>query len=73
MSSDLRKKETLYTALQSRITRKDQADNVKGGPYRRYILVIFTDELFLNRNDVESFIAGTPRRPELVPFNLALA
>ena len=51
-------KESFCRELQARITRKDSADKVKGGPYRRYILVVFTDELFLDRKTVEGFIAG---------------
>jgi hypothetical protein len=59
-------KENFCRELQSRITRKDRADNVKGAPYQRYILVIFTDEFFLNRNDVEGFIAGTSFRATFI-------
>lgn len=50
-------KEDLCRELQARITRKDRPENVKGGPYQRYILVIFTDEFFIDRAKVESLVA----------------
>jgi hypothetical protein len=46
-------KENFCRELQSRITRKDRADNVKGAPYQRYILVIFTDEFFLTSGTIK--------------------
>jgi|GEM_PF-4280385 hypothetical protein len=59
-------KESFCRELQARITRKDCADKVKGGPYRRYILVVFTDELFLDRKTVETFIAGVSFRATFI-------
>jgi hypothetical protein len=45
-------------ALQTLITRKDRADNLKGGTYKRYFLVIHTDETFLVQHTAERFLAG---------------
>jgi hypothetical protein len=56
-------KQTLCTELQARIARKDRgAANAKGGPYERYILVMYTDELFLDRFSVERFLEGASFR-----------
>jgi hypothetical protein len=44
--------------LQVLISRKDCPEKVKGGPYQRYILVIVTDEMFLDHITVERFLAG---------------
>jgi hypothetical protein len=50
-------KRSLCTELQARIDRKDRgAANAKGGPYQKYILVMHTDELFLDRLSVAGFL-----------------
>jgi hypothetical protein len=46
----------LILALQTRISAKDQA-KLKAGPYRRYILVIHTDEMFLDATKVKEWLA----------------
>jgi hypothetical protein len=51
--------ESFRADLQQRISRKDDASRVKGGPYDRYILVIVTDEFTLDRHRVERFLEGT--------------
>jgi hypothetical protein len=49
----------LLNFLQERIDRKDDSSKLKGGPYDLYILVIHTDELFLDRATVERFLTGS--------------
>jgi hypothetical protein len=51
----------LLCALQERIEVKDAAQ-LKGGPYKRYILVIHTDEFFLNSGIVGQFLKGATFR-----------
>jgi hypothetical protein len=51
----------LLVALQDRIDAKDKG-NLKGGPYKRYILVIHTDETFLEATKVEQWLTGTTFR-----------
>jgi hypothetical protein len=48
-------REDLLLALQDRIDAKDQSE-LKGGPYERYILVIHTDEMFLEADKVEQWL-----------------
>ena len=45
----------LIRALQSRISAKDQA-KLKGGPYKLYILVIHSDEMFLDAARVKEWL-----------------
>src|SRR5262245_63936178 len=45
-------------ALQALVDRKDRPENVKGGPYASYVLVIFTDEFFLDRETVDRLLQG---------------
>jgi hypothetical protein len=46
----------LLSRLQALIDRKDQES--KRGPYQRYVLMIHTAEVFLDRNTVSSFLEG---------------
>jgi hypothetical protein len=55
----------LLEALQRLISRKDKA-KPKGGPYGRYILVIVTDEFFLDRYTVEGFLDGATFETDLI-------
>jgi hypothetical protein len=48
----------LVHALQERIDQKDRV-KLKGGPYQRYILVIPTDEMFLDASRVEKWLSST--------------
>jgi hypothetical protein len=48
-------KPDLIHALQQRIDQKDRA-KLKGGSYERYILVIATDEMFLEASQVEQWL-----------------
>jgi hypothetical protein len=59
-------KDSLRQELQARIIRKDRPDKVKGGPYQRYILVIFTDEFFLDRSAVEHYLDGASFRVKFI-------
>jgi hypothetical protein len=60
-------KQSLCKELQARIVRKDRgAAKAKGGPYQRYILAMYTDELFLDRASVERFIADALFRTTLI-------
>jgi hypothetical protein len=47
----------LMDAIQERIDQKDRA-KLKGGPYQRYILVIPTDEMFLEASQVEKWLSS---------------
>lgn len=51
----------LLGALQARIDDKDRA-KLKGGPYERYILVVYTDEMFLSAPQVEQWLTGATFR-----------
>jgi hypothetical protein len=44
--------------LRERIEEKDNPTEVKGGPYPRYILAIWTGELHLTREVLTDFLAG---------------
>ncbi len=55
----------LLEALQGLIDRKDEA-KPNGGPYGRYILVIVTDEFFLDRYTVEAFLDGATFEADLI-------
>jgi hypothetical protein len=49
---------SLLAALQQRINEKDEgAARAKGGPYARYMLVVWTEEMYLYRDAVEKFLA----------------
>lgn len=47
----------LIHALQERIDQKDRA-KLKGGPYQRYILVVPTDEMFLDASQVKKWLSS---------------
>jgi len=47
----------LLRALQERVYAKDVL-RLKGGPYERYVLVIYTDELVLDGTTVDRFLKG---------------
>jgi hypothetical protein len=51
----------LLRALQALIDRKDGAEP-KGGPYSRYILVIHSDEAYLDAANVKEWLTGAPFR-----------
>ncbi|MGY2938848.1 hypothetical protein ACVWZ6_008450 [Bradyrhizobium sp. GM6.1] len=55
----------LFQALQQRIDQKDQS-KLKGGPYERYILVIATDEMFLDASKVEKWLTGATFRSKQI-------
>jgi hypothetical protein len=54
----------LLSALQARIDAKDR--NWKGGPYKRYVLVIHTDEFSLDRGTVARFLEGATFKTQLL-------
>lgn len=56
----------LRVAIQARIDRKDDRTKLKGGPYDRYLLVIVTDEIYLNRASVEAFLTGVSFQAGLI-------
>ncbi|MCW5689487.1 MAG: hypothetical protein KIT76_13155 [Pseudolabrys sp.] len=51
-------RQVFLDAVQARISRKDSKEDIKGGPYGRYILILLTDEMMLGRYDVERFLEG---------------
>lgn len=55
----------LLGALQARIDAKDRAI-LKGGPYERYILVVYTDEMFLSASQVEQWLKGATFRADRI-------
>jgi hypothetical protein len=58
-------RETFLAKLQRIIHRKDkQAARAQGGPYARYILIIVTAEMFLDRDVVQRFLPGACFRAE---------
>jgi hypothetical protein len=59
------KRDDLINALQQRIDDKDRA-KLKGGPYERYILVIPTDEMFLEAPQVEQWLADAAFRSKRI-------
>jgi hypothetical protein len=50
--------EMLVAKLRERISKKDNPHRVRGGPFARYILVIVTDEMYLDRASTETFLDG---------------
>jgi hypothetical protein len=57
----------LRSALQSIIERKDKGVRQKQGrPYERYVLVIHSDEFFLNHDTAKSFLEGAVFRANLI-------
>jgi hypothetical protein len=54
-------RDSLLTALQGLIDAKDAA-KLKGGPYERYVLIIHTNELFLDSSTVRQFLRGAKFR-----------
>jgi hypothetical protein len=60
-------RDALRSALQARIDAKDQpSSKQKGGPYERYVLVIHTDEFFLDRDTVSRFLEGASFRATFI-------
>src|SRR5258708_27607195 len=58
-------KDDLISILQAQVDLKDAA-NLKGGPYERYILIIHTDEFFLDSESVERFLVGSSFRTSMI-------
>jgi hypothetical protein len=52
--------------LQALIDAKDQISKIRGGPYERYVLVIHTDEFFLDRGTVDHFLDGAMFRARFI-------
>lgn len=50
-------KGVLLPALEKLVRRKDNPRSIKGGPYSQYVLVIFSDEPWLERDYLEHIIA----------------
>jgi hypothetical protein len=59
-------RDALLSALQALIDAKDQPSKQKGGPYERYVLVIHTDEFFLDRDTVSRFLEGAQFRATFI-------
>jgi hypothetical protein len=59
-------RDDLLTGLQTLIDRKDEPSKQKGGPYERYVLVIHTDELVLDRDTVTRFLEGATFRAKMI-------
>jgi hypothetical protein len=59
-------REALLSKLQDLIDAKDQLSKQKGGPYQRYVLVIYTDETLLDRDTVSSFLEGAQFRATFI-------
>ncbi len=59
-------REALIAAIQTRISRKDRRELVKGGPYQKYILILITDEFMLGRSLVEEFLKGAVFEAEMI-------
>jgi hypothetical protein len=51
-------RDALLSMLQALIDAKDQPAKQKGGPYQRYVLVICTDETFLDGDTVRRLLEG---------------
>jgi hypothetical protein len=58
-------REDFLTELQARIDRKDSVA-IKGGPYERYILILFSDEICLTRENVETFLQDSCFQTRLI-------
>jgi hypothetical protein len=56
----------LHDELVGRVRRKDRPKNLTGGPYQRYVMVIVTDEMFLDRNTVGRFLEGLSFETRLI-------
>ena len=51
-------KSKLIDAINHLLDKKDTADRVKGGPYRKYILIIYTDEPALDADYIQELLKG---------------
>ncbi|MCX5844357.1 MAG: hypothetical protein NT022_11560 [Deltaproteobacteria bacterium] len=51
-------KAKLIDAINDRLDAKDTHDQIKGGPYADYILIIYTDEPILNPDYVKELLTG---------------
>jgi hypothetical protein len=56
----------LLAILQKIIDTKDYPAKLKGGPYQRYALVVVTNEFFLERGNVSSFLDGATFRARMI-------
>ena len=50
--------EKLYVLVTDRLSRKDRPSLVKGGPYAKYMLVLFTDEPMLTAATIRQYFDG---------------
>jgi hypothetical protein len=62
--------ETFLALLESRIAKKDSPKEVKGGPYSKYFLVVYTDEWL--SEDVQASLTGFVARVSLLDEVLLL-
>ena len=51
-------KTKLIDAINNRLDAKNIPDRIKGGPYASYILIIYTDEPFLNADYIKDSLKG---------------
>jgi hypothetical protein len=51
-------KDTFLRKLKAIIARKDQPNDIEGGPYSKYFLVVHTDEFALKKDVVEKWLEG---------------
>ena len=51
--------------LQAQVDLKDAA-NLRGGPYERYILIIHSNQFFLDSENVERFLVGSSFRTSMI-------
>jgi hypothetical protein len=58
-------KDNLVSELQGHLNLKDRA-KLKGGPYERYILVIYSDEMFLDQESVSRFLKEAIFRTDMI-------
>lgn len=59
------KADDLISALQEHLNSKDRA-RLKGGPYERYMLLIHTDEMFLDKESVSRFLNGATFQTRMI-------
>ena len=59
-------REDFLALLRARIEEKDNPSDLKDGPYEKYFLVIWTGEMYLNREAIEGFLEGVSFRCSLI-------
>lgn len=53
----------LRKEIANRLKRKDRRDKIKGGPYEKYVVLLYTDEPMLTMSRVSEFLENSAFGP----------